>query len=251
MNIIGIVGGVGPYAGLDLTNKIFDQTLASSDQEHLPVALLSLSEKIGDRTRYLMGETETNPAYAVVEIIEKLEHLGARVVGIPCNTMHAPRIFDVILQQLREIDSKVKVIHMIEEVVKYINNHYPDMQRVGVLSTTGTWKSGIYANLLQKYSYKPILPDQPLQEEIHNAIYNPRYGIKAKSKPVASQARDTLIKGLRYLKKDGAQGIILGCSEISFAMPYDELEELPLFDTNLILARSLISRTHPEKLKSL
>ena len=54
MNIIGIVGGVGPYAGLDLTEKIFGQTIASSDQEHLPVALLSLPERIEDRTRYLV-----------------------------------------------------------------------------------------------------------------------------------------------------------------------------------------------------
>lgn len=251
MNIIGIAGGVGPYAGLDLMQKIFGQTSASSDQEHLPVALLSLPEKIEDRTRYLMGETNTNPAYAVVEIIEKLEYLGARVVGIPCNTMHATRIFDVILQQLKERDSKIKVIHTIEEVVKFIDVHYADIQRVGVLSTTGTWRSGIYSKYLQQYGFKPIIPDKPLQEEIHKAIYDPRYGIKAQSNPVAGQARDMLIKGLRYLKRDGAQGIILGCSEISFAMPYYELEKLPLFDANLILARALIARTYPDKLKPL
>ncbi|HEY5615808.1 MAG TPA: aspartate racemase, partial [Bacteroidota bacterium] len=35
-HIIGVVGGVGPYAGLDLVKKIFDQTTASIDQEHLP-----------------------------------------------------------------------------------------------------------------------------------------------------------------------------------------------------------------------
>lgn len=251
MNIIGIVGGVGPYAGLDLAQKIFGQTLASSDQEHLPVALLSLPEKIEDRTRYLMGEANTNPAYAVAEIIEKLEYMGAHIVGIPCNTMHAPAIFEVILQQLKEKNLKIQVIHMIEEVVKFIAAHYPEMKSVGVLSTTGTWKSGIYSGYLQQYGFRPVIPDKPLQEEIHKAIYDPRYGIKAQSNPVAGQARDRLIKGLRYLKKKGARGIILGCSEIAFAMPYEELEEMPLFDANLILARALIAHTYPDKLKPL
>ena len=40
--LIGIVGGVGPYAGLDLAAKVFAQTRARRDQEHLPLALLSL-----------------------------------------------------------------------------------------------------------------------------------------------------------------------------------------------------------------
>jgi hypothetical protein len=39
---IGIIGGAGPYAGLNLVKKIFDQTLARTDQDHLPVVLVSL-----------------------------------------------------------------------------------------------------------------------------------------------------------------------------------------------------------------
>ena len=54
---IGVLGGVGPYAGLDLMRKIFDQTEASCDQEHLSVIQYSLSEHIIDRTRFLLGET--------------------------------------------------------------------------------------------------------------------------------------------------------------------------------------------------
>ena len=46
--LIGIVGGVGPYAGLDLCRKIFEQTDAHRDQEHLPIALLSIPQKIKD-----------------------------------------------------------------------------------------------------------------------------------------------------------------------------------------------------------
>ncbi|MFP4620471.1 MAG: aspartate/glutamate racemase family protein [Bacteroidales bacterium] len=251
MNIIGIVGGVGPYAGIDLTEKIFGQTIASSDQEHLPVALLSLPEKIQDRTRYLMGETVINPAYAVAEIIGKLEDVGASVVGIPCNTMHARGIYDVIIQQLKERGSKVKVIHMIEAVAKFLGINYPDLKSIGVLSTTGTWKSGIYYDILMEWGYKPVVSDNGMQKQIHGAIYNPDYGIKAHANPVNPEAKNSILKGLRSLKEKGAEGIILGCTEISFALPYHVLDDLPLFDATGILARSLIAHTYPEKLKSL
>ena len=46
---IGIVGGVGPHAGLDLTRKLFDHTRAEADQEHLPVMLYSFPDRIGER----------------------------------------------------------------------------------------------------------------------------------------------------------------------------------------------------------
>lgn len=99
---IGIVGGVGPYAGLDLTRKIFDQTKASSDQDYLSVALLSIPQQIEDRTSFLLGQTNINPANAISKIIRKLEQIGVGVAGIPCNSVHSPRIFDGILKKLRK-----------------------------------------------------------------------------------------------------------------------------------------------------
>lgn len=251
MNVIGIVGGVGPYAGLDLAQKIFDQTRASSDQDHLPVALLSLPEKIEDRTRYLVGETNINPAYAVGGIIEKLEQLGAGIVGIPCNTMHAPEIFDVILDELKKRKSGIKLLNMPEEVVDFIGAHFPDVEKVGILSTTGTWKAGIYPAALKNRGYVPVVPDEQWQQEIHDAVYHPVYGIKAQSRPVDKQALDTLEKGIRYLKQKGARGIVLGCTEMTFALQSLLLYGTPIFDSNLILARALIYNTCPGKLKSL
>ena len=58
--MIGIVGGIGPYAGLDLLKKVFDNTLANSDQEHLDTILLSMPSKIEDRTEYLIGKVKIN-----------------------------------------------------------------------------------------------------------------------------------------------------------------------------------------------
>ena len=56
--MIGIVGGVGSYAGIDLIKKIYDQTDALCDQDHLPVSMLSVPDKIWDRTDFLLGNSD-------------------------------------------------------------------------------------------------------------------------------------------------------------------------------------------------
>lgn len=59
---IGVLGGVGPYAGLDLMRKIFDQTEANCDQEHLSVIQYSLSEHIIDERAFCLGRRTKIPA---------------------------------------------------------------------------------------------------------------------------------------------------------------------------------------------
>lgn len=71
--MIGIIGGVGPLAGLDIVTKIIEETIATTDQEHLPVLLSSQPHRIADRTAYLLGQESENPAYAIAEIIQELE----------------------------------------------------------------------------------------------------------------------------------------------------------------------------------
>lgn len=251
MNMIGIIGGVGPFAGLDLASKIFSQTLARRDQEHLPLAMLSVPSRIDDRTDFLLGKTPDNPAHTVSELILKLERMGATVVGIPCNTMHAPGIFDVLKENLQRQQSSIRLLHMVEEVVAFIQKNYPNIYKVGVLSTTGTWKTGLYARALEKGGFAPVVLDEGLQHQVHNAIYNEQYGIKAQSNPVTSRARELLRQGLRQLKERGARGIILGCTEIPYALPGHTMEGVSLFDANMILARSLIVHSFPEKLRPL
>ena len=56
---------MGPHAGLDLVAKVFAQTLAAQDQDHLPLALLSVPSEIPDRTRFLLGQESRNPATVI------------------------------------------------------------------------------------------------------------------------------------------------------------------------------------------
>ena len=104
---IGIVGGAGPYAGLDLSQKLLQQTKATSDQDYLPTLLISTPELIEDRTDFLLGKTANNPAHAIYSNLRDLEALGATVAGIACNTAHAPKIRNIFLEKLKVSESNI------------------------------------------------------------------------------------------------------------------------------------------------
>ena len=139
--IIGIVGGMGPEAGIALFNRILKSTDAKTDQEHHSVILMSLPKHVPDRSRFLQGEIPINPARAVIEIILKLEQAGARVIGIACNTCHVSEIFDVVLEELDKLQSTVKVVNMPEETCRYLKHFYPTARRIGLMATNGTYRS--------------------------------------------------------------------------------------------------------------
>ncbi len=248
--MIGIVGGVGPYAGLDLAKNVFDNTIAKTDQDHLPVVLLSLSSTILDRTEYLLATVNENPGEAIAKVILQMEKIGATVAGIPCNTAHAPVIFGLTNRILVENNAHVKLLNMVDETVKAVRKNYPDLKKIGVLSTTGTYHFGIYSGPLQQAGLEAIVPDAQQQESrVHPAIYDKQYGIKAKANPVTKKAREDLLTAINDLKNQGAELIIKACTEIALAIPEKLVAGMPTLDPSIVLARSLIKHINPKKLK--
>jgi aspartate racemase len=236
--MIGVVGGVGPFAGVDVLRKIAEQTEAARDQDHLPILSISYPGPIGDRTEYLLGREPVNPGYALAQQVRLLARMGATVVGIPCNTAHAPRIFDVI--RAETADLPLRLLHMIEEVGRFLQTYYPEVERVGILSTTGTYLAEVYPQVLQGVGFTAVTPPFDLLEScIHPAIYDPGYGIKAQN-PVTERARADLLAGVAVLQEAGAQAVILGCTEIPLAIPESHIGDTIMIDPTLILARALI-----------
>ncbi len=236
--IIGIVGGMGTYASIDLLKKIADNTGALKDQEHLPVAMLSLPEKISDRSEYFFGEVEENPGYVIAELVKDLNKLGACIFGIPCNTAHVPKILQPVLDTIKD---GCTLVNMINEVAEYISRGYPDVKNVGIIGTNAVFKSRVYDNYLSTKGLNPLYPDEEVQYNmVHPAIYDMEYGIKSVSEPVSQRARVDLLSVIRMLISDGAQAIVLGCSEIPLAITEKAIEFIPLIDSNNVLAKAIV-----------
>jgi aspartate racemase len=244
--MIGVVGGMGPYAGLDLVQKIFDNTRAKTDQGHIPVSMLSIPHSIADRTEFLTGESTENPAIAISKVIHKLVDQGATVIGMPCNTAHADPIFNEILNR---IPSKIKLVHMIHEVAQYIKNEYPSFKKIGVLSTAGTSISNVYREGLAQFGLTELKVSSEIQKSaIDPAIYSKTYGVKAFSNPVTEQAKNDLSSGIAHLINNGAEAVILGCTEIPLAVTEQNINGVPIIDSTKVLARALISASSPHSL---
>lgn len=243
--IIGVVGGMGPYAGIDLVQKIFNQTNAKCDQDHLPVLMFS-APQIPDRTEFLLRKSNVNPAIAISDVISTLYKQGASVIGMPCNTAHTASIFNEIINR---VPNEVELIHMISEVAKYIKKQYPSVVKVGILSTTGTYLSNVYPTYLSQHGLVGVQVLEDMQKDhIHSAIYSKSYGIKACSTPVTARAKEDLHIGIEYLISERVGAIVLGCTEIPLALTEKEIKGIPIIDATKVLARALVLSISPEKI---
>lgn len=245
---IGIVGGMGPFAGLDLVRKIFNNTIANCDQEHLPVLLHSFPHEIVDRTSFLLGKTPINPGYAMGEIMVGLVHAGATVLGMPCNTAHSPCILNIALKQLEKSGQKAKFVSIIESSANKVASICKPGSRIGLMGTLGTLQTRLYQNALEVRGLVPVILDETSCNQVQDAIANNEYGIKAKS-PVTTKAREILLTAVKTHADNGVNAILLGCTEIPLAITEKELYGIPIVDATLALARELVREAAPEKLK--
>ncbi len=244
--MIGIVGGIGPLAGADMYKQIVANTRAKADQDHLPVMLASLPGEIVDRMPFLLEGHGSNPAIGIAKVIQMLENAGADLIAIACNTAHSPAIFEPLLQILQAQGSNAEIINLIDITIQNILTHQVDAPCIGVLTTTGAYKVGLFQNALSYAGLTPImLPYERHEALIHKAIFR----IKVSGDVVEDQVVEQLNTAIQELEMMGAQSILLGCTEIGMIEKSLDFRGMAVFNPNTIMARALISKISPEKLK--
>ena len=220
--IVGIIGGMGPLATCDLMEKIIQYTDAKSDQEHIHICVDSNTE-IPDRTKAIL-EHGKNPVPEMVKSALKLESMGANVLIMPCNTAHY-----FYNQLLSFVD--VPILHMLKETAFTLKQL--GVERVGVLATNGTRKSGIYEKILKEYGIETIYPSVEGQQLLMTMIYD---YIKAGKTNLCELPVQKLLDEM-YQK--GAQKLILGCTELPVAFQSLGIKENTI-DPTTVLAKAAI-----------
>ncbi len=204
--IIGILGGMGPLATVELFRRIVLNTPAPRDQEHFRIIIYN-NPKIPDRTAYIIGEGK-NPLPELIRSGKRLEECGADFIIMPCNTAH------FFIEDLRR-ELKIPVLSMIEaaaDEAKKLN-----LKKVGILATTGTVKTGIYQKALEKRGISVILPSKEKQELLMKGIYE---GVKAGN---LEMGKKLILEVARDLEKQ-CDGIIAGCTEVSVTINQKDLK---------------------------
>ena len=248
--LIGVIGGVGPYAGLDFVQKIFSNTLAVRDQDHLNCIMISCPSIIPDRTAFLLHgkDDDENPAFGMFESARRLYMAGVHIAAVACNTAHAERIFSPFCAMVKESLPGFEIVNMLETCALYVRESLR-VKRLGLLATIGTHKSGVYREYFKEGDGFSLLePLEAGQGRIHEAIYNEGFGIKASSEKIDPRARGIISGEIQALIYRGAEAVILGCTELPLAVTPEDFA-LPVIDPALIAARTLIALTAPGKLK--
>jgi aspartate racemase len=96
-----------------------------------------------------------------------------------------------------------------------------------------------------------VYPVSAVQHElVHAAIYDTGYGIKAFSDPITEQARRGVLEAARHLlQEQDTDALVLGCTELPLVIRSESLFGKPVIDPTLLLARALVRKAAPEKLR--
>jgi aspartate racemase len=226
--IIGILGGMGPEATVDLFHKIIKNTEVTKDQDHLRI-LVDNNPKIPDRTPAMLGSGRS-PLPMMIETARNLGRAGADFIVIPCVSAH------YFIAELRERIA-IPVISIIDEVADEVERRLPGARRVGLMATTGTIRTGPFQDRLREAGVEILVPPPEDQENlVMSAIYGAS-GIKAGF--LSPENRRKILRASQALIEKGAQGIIGGCTEIPLVIQEHDLEA-PFFDSLNILALAAI-----------
>ena len=224
---IGILGGMGPAATVDLFGRIVRATPARTDQEHIPILIFN-DTAIPDRSQAILhgGADPLPPMQAGLDLLARM---GAELIAIPCNTAHH------YWAQL-QAGVEIPVLNMITETVQAIRRDHPHVERVGIMATSGTLAVGLYQDALRAADLTPVEPTTDEVVQMMEAIYGGR-GVKAGFE--TGMAQELLLDVGSALIARGAQVLILGCTEIPLAVHDGDLP-VPLIASNQVLAEAAV-----------
>ncbi len=225
MKTIGLVGGTGWVSTLDyyryFNELVFKNTDGESTAEVIinsvnypAIAKLTAAGKWNDITKII-----TDAALA-------LQTAGAECILLGANTMHhiAPQVKAAI---------NIPFIHIAEETGKEIKKK--GLKKVALLGTKYTMQLPFFKDVLASMGIETIIPNDSDIQIINDAIYKElALGI------ITAATKENYLQIMQNLQQEGAEGIILGCTEIPLLIKPNDFN-LPLFDTTFVHANAAVN----------
>jgi len=223
MKTIGLIGGMSWESSLEYYRIINETTKLKLGGFHSAQCLMYSVDF--DKIEALQHQNNWGDLTNImVDSAEKLKKGGADFIIICTNTMH---------KMASDIENKVgiKVLHIAEVTGEKIIQK--GIRKVGLLGTKFTMEQDIYKGILkEKFNIDVVIPDENEREIVHEIIYNELCkGI------INEDSKEKYKKIISNLALRGAEGIILGCTEIPLLIKQEDVN-IPVFDTTTIHAIS-------------
>jgi len=224
MKTIGLVGGMSWESTLEYyriinetvkekLNKLHSAKIIMYSVDFEEIELLQHKGKWDELTSLM------------IEIAQRLEKAGADFIVICTNTMHK-------VAEDMEKSVEIPLLHIVDVTAEKIKAK--GINKVGLLGTRFTMEDNFYRDRLRKHGIKAIIPSEKEREMIHSIIYNELcLGV------IKESSREKFKKIIKNLAKRGAEGVILGCTEIPLLIKQEDVD-LPLFDTTEIHAKASV-----------
>lgn len=161
----------------------------------------------------------------MIDRAKSLEVAGAKMILICANTMHL--CVDAI-----EKNTNIPVVHIAEATSEKIKA--AGLKKVALLGTKFTMEKDFFKNILEADDIDVLVPNQSDRDLIHEIIYKELIlGVLSK------ESKNTYLRIIEDLKMKGAEGVILGCTEIPLLIHQEDVD-LPLFNTTKIHAEKAV-----------
>ncbi len=226
MKTVGIIGGMGPEATVDLFEKIIKNTPAKKDQEHLHI-IIDNYPQVPDRTAFILGKGESPLPY-LLESVKRLERAGVDCICMACNTAH------YFTDEIRK-NTSLPFYSIVETVLEEIEENKEFCKKIGLMATDGTVKGRIYHKPFEKKGFKIEDFTEEIQKEIMKSIYSLKAG-------ETDKANDIFQNVFRKIIDLGYDCLIAGCTEIPVLLGnLKDTMEAKIFDATELLARRIVN----------
>jgi aspartate racemase len=195
--VVGIIGGMGPEATLDLMRRVLAKTPASDDQDHIHLIVES-NPKIPSRIAHLIEGTGADPTPELIRIAANLQRAGAEALAIPCNTAHA------YAHSIRRAIS-IPLLDMVQLTVDEIAGSRRTA-RVGLLASTATLATELYTRAFAAYGIAVVHP--AAQEQVMSLI-------KAVKRGETGLPTQVALGRMALDLSRQSDVLLIGCSELS------------------------------------
>ena len=226
--MIGVLGGMGPestaYTYAMMIRYCQERYGARYDSDFPPILIYSMP--IPDVVEE--GGNDAELLCLLEAGIRKLMAAGADFCIIPCNTVQG------FVPALRK---STNVLSIVEETLKEARES--GLKRWGVLGTEVTLRKGCFQWAFREAGLEVLEPGQERQKEITAAIREILAGGRN------AQAKERLLSVISSMREEGAEGIVLACTDLPIAL--QEAEGVKLLDTAGIIARAAVDQYKREQ----
>ena len=220
MKTIGLIGGMS-WESTVTYYKIINETIKRELGGLHSAKILLYSVDFDEIEKYQSSGEWDKSAAVLGDAAANLEKAGADFILICTNTMH--KVADAVQKRI-----SVPILHIAEITADVLKSE--GIEKVGLLGTKYTMTQDFYKAKLIEAGIEVVIPDEAEVEMINDVIFNQLcLGI------ISEESRTRFVEAIEQLKAKGAQGVILGCTEIGLLIEQKD-SALPVFDTTLIHA---------------